>query len=241
MTTPPITLPAPASPVNEWITAPICGFDTETTGIDIRTDRIVTACLVNADNGVQVKNWLLDPGIEIPEGASNVHGITTAKARAEGQDYETGLAEIRDAILSYWAKGGIIVAYNAAYDFSILHHELKRVFGEGFPIAGVIFDPLVVDKAVDKFRKGSRKLVDTAALFGIDLTNAHSADADAIAAARIAWKMRQHPDMKGLNIMEWQKAKRIEQQTSLAKYLRGQGKDASDVSTEWPVVGADED
>ena len=237
-----MTNPATTNTEVDWRTARIFSFDLETSGVDPKTARIVTACIVaDTPQGVRQHNWLLDPGIEIPEGASNVHGITTERARAEGQDYETGLAEIRDVLLSYWMSGGVLVVFNAAYDVSLMHYELMRVFGEGMPIGGPILDPLTIDKAVDKFRKGSRKLTDMAAFFGIELKNAHSADADAIAAARIAWKMRQHPDLQAIpDIMAWQKAQRVEQQTSLAKYFARQGKDVSDISTDWPIVGVEE-
>ena len=63
-------------------------FDLETTGIDVETDRIVTAHvgLLDASGTViRARDWIADPGIEIPAGATAVHGITTARARAEGR------------------------------------------------------------------------------------------------------------------------------------------------------------
>src|SRR5690554_6553076 len=63
-------------------------FDLETTGIDVRTSRIVTAHIGVLDaEGVLVGSheWLADPGVEIPPQASAVHGVTTERARAEGR------------------------------------------------------------------------------------------------------------------------------------------------------------
>ncbi len=75
-----------------WPLGPLLGFDTETTGVDPSGDRLVTAALVwraepQAD-GVRpqsVTTWLADPGVEIPEAAAAVHGVTTERARAEGR------------------------------------------------------------------------------------------------------------------------------------------------------------
>ena len=61
-------------------------FDLETTGVDVETSRIVSACvaILEADGTVVARwDWLADPIIEIPEGASAVHGITTDRARED--------------------------------------------------------------------------------------------------------------------------------------------------------------
>ena len=59
--------PSPWSPV--WY-----GFDIESTGVDVFNDRIVTATVVKVENRelVDKRTWLLDPGIEIPAGATEV-------------------------------------------------------------------------------------------------------------------------------------------------------------------------
>ena len=48
-------------------------FDLETTGLDLREARIVTACAVEIDQDGNItganKEWLADPGIEIPVAA----------------------------------------------------------------------------------------------------------------------------------------------------------------------------
>ena len=72
-------------------------FDLETTGIDVETSRVVSAAigvLGESGNLVEQWNWLADPGVEIPEQASAVHGITTARARAEGRPAKEVIAEI---------------------------------------------------------------------------------------------------------------------------------------------------
>jgi DNA polymerase-3 subunit epsilon len=123
-------------------------FDLETTGIDVASDRIVTAHvgLLDGDGGVlTARNWLADPGIEIPEGASAIHGIGTARARAEGRPAPLVVAEVIDALRGLFAVGIPVVAYNAPYDFSLLKYEALRHGIEPIDRPSPVIDPLVVD------------------------------------------------------------------------------------------------
>ena len=78
-----------------WRDGPLVGFDTETTGVDVGADRIVTAAVVRRDaSGTRVRTWLIDPGIPIPPAATAVHGITTEQARARGRAPREALDEV---------------------------------------------------------------------------------------------------------------------------------------------------
>lgn len=215
----------------------LCSFDLETTGVDVTSDRIVTAACLDIDTQAPSKNmhtWLANPGIDIPTEASNVHGITTDIARRDGQDHDAVLWEVINHIRSAWDMGAALVVYNAAFDLSMLH-----VLSDGdFTIDGPVIDPLVIDKGIDKYRKGSRKLVNVAAHYGIefDENEAHAADADCLAAARVAWKMLESnlvtDDLDEL--MYLQKTWRSEQFTSLASYLSSKGQQI-DGDDNWPI------
>src|SRR5690606_10638498 len=77
-------------------------FDTETTGIDTSHARVVssTIALLGPAGEVQERyDWLLDPGVEIPEPAARVHGITTEIARASGIDAAVGVQQIVTQLL----------------------------------------------------------------------------------------------------------------------------------------------
>lgn len=167
-------------------------FDLETTGIDIETSRIVSAHVGVLDaTGTLVErhDWLADPGIEIPVQASAVHGISTQRARAEGRPAPEVVAEIIASLADLFARGIAVTIYNAAYDLSLLNREALR-YGLA-PLAGPapIIDPLVLDKAVDKYRKGKRTLQAAALFYGVELLDAHDAAADAVAAGRVAQAM----------------------------------------------------
>jgi DNA polymerase-3 subunit epsilon len=67
----------------------------------------------------------------------------------------------------------------------------------------VIFDPMVLDRAFDKYRAGSRKLVDLAEFYGVPVRDdAHDAEADCIMAGQVAVKLLQHSKLQDLSLSE---------------------------------------
>jgi DNA polymerase-3 subunit epsilon len=171
--------------MQSWIDGPVIGFDTETTGVDVATDRVVTAAVVRRVGSAEtVSTWLLDPGIEIPEAASAIHGVTSARARAEGRPARQALDEIAQALADGLLRGEPIVAFNASFDLSLLETELQRhhLPTLGRRISGplrVVIDPLVLDRHLDRHRRGKRKLVDLCGHYGVRSSAAlHAADAD---------------------------------------------------------------
>jgi len=60
------------------LTRPIVFFDLETTGINIATDKIVEISILKVfpNGNKESKTWLVNPEIEIPQAAIDVHGIT---------------------------------------------------------------------------------------------------------------------------------------------------------------------
>ena len=212
-------------------------FDLETTSANPKEARIVTSALVRIDGrDVQKIEHLADPGIEIPQEATNVHGITTEKARAEGRPHEDVLKDTVEAIKSAWEDGLTLIVYNAAFDLTVL----RSLTGD-FTVTGPVYDPYVIDRVSDKWRKGKRTLGAVCEHYGVELGNAHEATADALAAARVAWKqVRQHypnlAQMEENELMEFQAVKWYEDRVAFKKYLEGKGRDASDVSTAWPLI-----
>ncbi|MDX2375291.1 exonuclease domain-containing protein [Microbacterium sp. LRZ72] len=164
-------------------------FDLETTGVDVAHDRIVTAHVGVLDgDGAIVRqwSWLADPQIDIPDGATAVHGISTAHARAHGRPASLVVGEVLDRLREVFAEQIPVVAYNAPYDFSLLKHEAMRHGLAPIMTPSPVIDPLVVDKRLDRFRRGKRTLDAVAAHYDVLLEAAHTASADAIAAGRVA-------------------------------------------------------
>jgi DNA polymerase III subunit epsilon len=164
-------------------------FDLETTGVDVTADRVVTAHvgLLDASGSVILaRDWLADPGIDIPETASAIHGISTDRARAVGDPACDVIEQIIDTLRSLLDAGIPIVAYNAAYDFSLLHHEAQRHGIRALVDPSPVIDPLIIDKTYDRYRRGKRTLSVVAEHYAVRLDDAHEASADAVAAGRIA-------------------------------------------------------
>ncbi|WP_454851795.1 exonuclease domain-containing protein [Promicromonospora soli] len=172
-----------------WINRPLLGFDTETTGVDVAGDRIVTAALVLRTPGVgtEVRTWLMDPGVEIPQEAAAIHGISTEHARAHGVEPREALEEIAAELATHLADGVPVVAYNAAFDLSLLDAELLRHGLKslpqrlGRPVEPVV-DPLVIDRWLDRYRPGKRRLGDLSEWYGVTSDgDLHTAEVDVLA------------------------------------------------------------
>ena len=209
-------------------------FDLETTGTNPLSARIVTSAMVRI-RGSQVEDveLLADPGVEIPEQASAVHGITTEYAREHGKPHDAVLAETIRVIRQGWEEGATLVVFNAAYDLTVLRSQ-----DPSFTVDGPVIDPLLLDRHFDQYRKGKRTLGAVCEHYEVALDNAHEATADAIAAARVAWKIaREHPELTQMSadeLMLNQSTWYYEQQSSLAEYFRSKGRDAN-VNTSWPL------
>ncbi|MCR8669691.1 exonuclease domain-containing protein [Agrococcus sp. HG114] len=193
----PILAVSPDAP-DRWIDR-LAVFDLETTGVDPAEARIVTAYVGLLDASgtvVDGRSWIVDPGIEIPSASTEVHGITTERARAEGAEAAVAVREIRDVLAGHFAAGLAVCAFNAAYDFSLLAAECRRHGIEPLDARPVI-DPMVIDRQVDRYRRGKRTLTVATEVYGIELTDAHDASADAIAAGRLAQAMTaRYPELR---------------------------------------------
>lgn len=230
-----------------WHTGRLAAFDIETTGTDPESDRIVTAAisLVGAELPGEHHAWLVDPGIEIPAGAAAVHGITTERARDEGRDPGEAVEEIT-GLLAEQVLGGVpVVAFNARFDLTILDREacrhgvtslLDRV---GSSQGMLVVDPFVLDRQFDRFRKGKRTLQAVCRHYRVPFDEAHVANADAIAAARVAYRLGVVvPDLRELDLHDLyckQISWAAKQAALLEEYFRGQGRNEQ-VERAWPIV-----
>ncbi|MFC5719864.1 exonuclease domain-containing protein [Streptomyces gamaensis] len=230
-----------------WPVGRMAAFDTETTGTDCHHDRIVAASVVTVGGGAQParQDWLLDPGIDIPAAATEVHGITTEKARAEGTDPATAITRITEMLESLLQDGVPLVVFNARFDLTLLDRECRR--HDLVPLAvrlprgelAPVIDPLVIDKQVQPYRRGSRRLRDVCAHWQVRHDGAHSAAADALAAARLAWRLGHvYPRLGAMDLHplhQLQVTRAAEQAASLQAYLRRKDPTAY-VEPAWPYI-----
>lgn len=212
-------------------------IDTETTSAQPDEARVVTAFLglwdSEEDRFVQHLEFLVNPGVDIPEEASAIHGITTAQA-SKGMDPVVFL-ELFHYVAHDWAEYPHVL-YNAPYDLSVLNAELVRYGYTAFDwTKRQIIDPLVSERHFNKYKKGKKRLMDVAEQRGITLDESrlHSADYDAEVTARVTvqqiaeWGMPTNEEQADW-YREWAK--------SFQGYLRRVKNDPElVVDTAWPI------
>ncbi len=232
-----------------WTDTPWLGLDTETTGADPFHDRLVTAALVLRPGGAgengpdEPRTWLADPGVAIPEGATRIHGITTDKARGEGRPIVEVLDEVADALVEHWSQGLPVVIFNAPFDLTVINEELRR-HGLGSleeRLGGApapVIDPLVLDHALDRYRRGKRTLAAMTAVYQVTATgNAHTAEVDVAmmldVLAEMAARYPKAASMDAAQLHDYQVAEHRKWADNFGSWLRSKGK-RDYVSRAWP-------
>jgi DNA polymerase III subunit epsilon len=231
-----------------WHRELLVGFDLETTGTDPFSSRIVTAAVteVKDEEPVRRREWLVDPGIPIPAEATAVHGITTEHAAEYGSPAPEAADQIAEALAGYWAKGVPVIVYNAPFDLSLLAAEVRRY---GLPSLndrlgggdiGPVVDPLIIDRSLDRYRKGKRTLEAACAVYGVALDGAHEAGADALAAARVACALAERfPRECAGELWELHRAQAVwyaDWAADHSAWLRRSGRGvAADIDADWPL------
>ena len=164
--------------MNLKLEKPIVFFDLETTGVNIATDRIVEIAILKVfpNGNKESKTWLVNPEIEIPQGATDVHGITNEKVVTEPTFKELAPA------INKMIEGCDLAGFNSnRFDIPLLAEELMR--------AGIDFD-MKNRKAIDVqviFHKKEQRTLSAGYQFycGKELEGAHGAEADTNATYEI--------------------------------------------------------
>ena len=223
----------------------ILAWDTETNGVSPDESRILTCYALLQDikgNKLDEWSWIINPGVEVPKGASDVNGLTTEYIQEHGRwDHATAILEIENTLNMAATKGYPIVAYNQPFDLTLLDRELMRIQGHSEGVKwtvdnGLFFDPMVFDKHIHRFRKGSRKLMDVARHYGIEVDDSrlHEAQYDVELTAKLTWVLFQHHcDWTIEELQPILKEAKREQSESLQAYFKKSGKTNNDGS---PIV-----
>ncbi|KAD4060474.1 3'-5' exonuclease [Arthrobacter yangruifuii] len=228
--------------MNSWHQLPRAAFDLETTGRDPQTARIVTASIILVNGRgetLQHHEWLACPEIPIPAEAAAIHGITNERAQAEGGDPSAVTAEVAEVLAGMFAADIPVLAFNACYDFTVLARECER-FGLTAPRPLPVIDPYILDKQVDRFRRGKRTLTAMAAHYGVDFENAHTSAADVAATLSVAAVLAEkYPELQGdaRTLHESQIGWAAGQAASFQEYLRRRDPEAV-IDGSWPLRAA---
>ena len=153
-------------------TAAFIAFDTETTGLDPASGRIVEIGAVKFDRcGVIARyNVLINPEMPMPEEAGKVNGITDEMLKDKPL-----IADVFPDFFDFIGTG-VLVAHNAPFDINYVNAELKRS-GKP-PLSNKVVDTRIFAKEVFP-GLSSYALQDLAVQFGITALEAHQAEDDA--------------------------------------------------------------
>ena len=223
---------------------PVAVIDFETTGISPYDSKAVEMAIVHLDLGMGnaevVYNERFNPGIPIPEGASNVHGIYTKDVQ-ECSTFGESFVNIMGLL-----ENRVLAAYNLSYDWTVLNCEYRKSITwhpdevQRNPFGNQFFGlcGLVMAKSIDTTSRGSgyHRLSNVCERRGISLDNAHSAGADALATAvllerllkEVTERYGRFPTVR--DFWAWQKSCAMSQERGLRDWLREKGK-SNDV---WP-------
>ena len=153
-------------------------FDTETTGIDPATDRIVEICIIKImpDLSETTITRRLNPVIHIPKESSDIHGITDDMVKDMPM-----FANIAKALYNL-IEGCDIIGYNSNnFDIPLLYNELLR--------AGIIWNLKGINRidVGNIFKIKEERTLGAASRFylGEELDGGHSAEIDTICTKRV--------------------------------------------------------
>lgn len=170
-------------------------FDTETTGVDFKKDRIIEIGAVTLENEEETEG--MDLFIRLPEGRrldpfiTELTGITEARLEAEGVGDEEAAGAF--AKLLEGAERPLLAAYNAQFDLNFLFGLLQP-----WGLAGALKKTRLLD-ALTVYRDRRdypHKLRDAIAAYGLEgkAVNSHQAIDDARAAALLLEEMAREKD-----------------------------------------------
>ena len=179
----------------DWRDLDIGVFDIETTGVDVENDKIVSFALYgtklvgNSPTKIMGKEWFVNPGVDIPEEASKVHGIWNEDV----VNWPT-LDEVIEDIMKHVAMFHALSGFNILkFDIPFLINEFER-FGYKWPTKPVIdcYIWALQNKAIKRKTQGS-----VAQFYGVDEmaqvshgeSKLHDALTDTRICSNILWKM----------------------------------------------------
>lgn len=189
---------------------PLSFFDTETTGVNVGSDRIVSISVLklNPDGSTDGKSTLINPTIPIPKEASAVHGITDEMVK----DKPT-FKQISKALFSFFDGCDIAGYNNNNFDNAILWEEFFRC-GIEYPTPDV--------KSVDVlniFKKMETRTLSYAYNFycGKQLEDAHDSRNDTVACKEIFLaQVEKYPELMDKDIDFYRDFSKVDDRVDIA-------------------------
>jgi CBS domain-containing protein len=161
-----------------WLSLAV--IDTETTGLDVATARVIEVGGVRIERGKLDEDGafsrLIDPGEPIPTASRAIHGIGDDDVAGAG-----GFAEVA-AELARWMGGAVMLGYATGFDLAVLGREHERAGLRWQPPRALdvrdlvkLLDPALPDHSIETL----------ASWLGVEVRDRHRALGDARLAANI--------------------------------------------------------
>lgn len=164
---------------------PIVFFDLETTGVNLATDRIVQISTVklSPDNTAQARTRLINPGVDIPLKATEIHGITNQMVLGEPT-----FKQIANSLNELFF-GCDIGGFNSdGFDFPLLIAEFHRC-GMEFPS----WEPFFVDAyKIERLINGHSLEECYLRYTGKKMEGAHDAEVDTTGTMTVLGRQLEH-------------------------------------------------
>ncbi len=176
--------PVPLTASTSLLDLPVTVLDTETTGLDVTKDRIVSVGAVRLHGARMYRSAALDrlvrPGIAIPARSTAVHGITDAMV-PDAEDFPAVFARLQPLI-----EGTVLVGHNLPFDIAMLRRECALA-GIPWPEPPGL-DTLQLSAALDP-EAAEHSLEGLAERLAVDVRGRHTALGDALVTAEIYIRM----------------------------------------------------
>ncbi|WP_094708923.1 PolC-type DNA polymerase III [Hahella sp. CCB-MM4] len=157
--------------------------DVETTGLNIRKDRVIAIGAVEIDqmkiNLKQSFERVFDPGVDLEHENVLIHGLSPQELQ-QGTTPEQGLKDFLD-----FAAGSPLLAFHAPFDKHMLEKESKQWLGVSarLPCYDVADFCLALFPDLSKQLRGLDAWLEH---FGLEASERHHATCDAMATAELA-------------------------------------------------------
>ena len=175
---------------------PICFYDTETTGLDVGKDRLISIAVtkIMPDGTRESKSSLINPLIPISKESTEIHGYTN-----EMLVNKPKFSQIAKSLYEFM-KDCYLVGYNSNFfDCPMLQEEFMRC-GIDFPT----YDQISLD-ACAIFKHFEKRDLTSALKFycNKEMENAHDAQADVNATVDVFFaQLEKYDELKGKSIEE---------------------------------------
>jgi DNA polymerase-3 subunit epsilon len=174
---PPVTPLGPDCPLAQL---PIAVLDCETTGLEVKRDRIVSIGAVRLQGRHLyhhiVLDHLVDPGQRIPRRSTAIHGITDEMVAGQAS-FAVVFPEVRSFL-----DGCVLLGHNVPFDAAMLKRECSLAEIDWQPPP--VLDLLRLSVALDP-KLSSYSLDSLAAWLGVEIRGRHTALGDSLVTAEI--------------------------------------------------------